>query len=93
LGLDSEQLEKTMSLTKRFRSQLSLQGQKAREAMALQVTDDDWASVNAGELRAILLEEFGDAEFQLVKFESMGTSTVNCVPTQVRKILKGSING
>ena len=93
LGLDSEQLEKTMSLTKRFRSQLSLQGQKAREAMALQVTDDDWASVNAGELRAILLEEFGDAEFQLVKFESMGASTVNCVPTQVRKILKGSING
>ncbi len=93
LDLDAEQLEKTMALTKRFRSQLSLQGQKAREAMALQVTDDDWASVNMGELRSILLEEFGDAEFQLVKFESLGSTTVNCVPTQVRKILKGSING
>jgi hypothetical protein len=93
LGLNEIQRDETIELTRIFRSKLSSLGQQARDAMAEIITEDEWADVQIGHMRRIKLEDFGDAEFQLVIFESLQHSTINLTPNQVRRVIKDVPNG
>ncbi len=93
LGIHSTQLSETLRLTKIVRSKLSALGQQARDSLAEEVTQEDWSAVMNGEIRSILLSDFGDAKFELAQFESLGVEVRLVAQNQVRKVLRGVPRG
>jgi hypothetical protein len=93
LGFDVESRQRIVSLTRDFRSTLASVGQKARDALARQVLDEDWQSLKKGEFIRLALSEYGGAEFQLVQFERVGVGSIQCESSEVRRIMKRASNG
>jgi hypothetical protein len=93
LEIDPLRMVEVLRLTKLFRSKLSALGQQARESLAQEVTYEDWQAVNSGEVRSILLGDFGDAKFELAQYSHLGDAFMLVSQTQVRKVLRGVPRG
>jgi len=93
LGIHTTQFAETLELTRTVRSKLSALGQQARESLAEEVTQEDWSAVINGEIRSILLSDFGDAKFELAQFESLGHEVRLVAQNQVRRVLRGIPRG
>jgi hypothetical protein len=93
VGLTDEELGETLRVTKLFRSKLSSLGQKARESMAEVVTQDEWAEIQAGNVRMVKLDDFGDAEFQLALYKGTSPDVKMCSASQIRRVVRLNGNG
>jgi hypothetical protein len=93
VGLTETEIADALKYTKLFRSKLSSLGQKARESMSEVVTAEEWEAIQAGNVRMIKLDEFGDAEFQLALYKGISNEIQMCSASQIRKVVRVATNG
>lgn len=93
IGLSDGEIADALKYTKLFRSKLSSLGQKARESMSEVVTVEEWDAIQAGNVRMVKLDEFGDAEFQLALYKGISNDIQMCTSSQIRRVVKVATNG
>jgi hypothetical protein len=93
VGLSENEIVDVLHYTKLIKGRVSSLGQKARESMAEVVTVEEWDDIQAGNVRMIKLDEFGDAEFQLALYKGISNEVQMCTSSQIRRVVKVATNG